>query len=47
MIPRGVKVTFYFTINWTGNSDGVQPMFLAYKKAVSRELSAAQKAVFH
>ena len=47
MIPRGVKVTFYFTINWTGHSDGVQPMFLAYKKAVSRVLSAAQKAVFH
>jgi beta-lactamase class A len=45
MIPRAAKVTFYFTINWTGNADGVRPMFLAYKKAASRVLSAARKAV--
>jgi len=45
MIPRGAKVTFYFTINWTGKADGVQPMLLAYKKSVSGVLSAAQQAV--
>lgn len=45
MIPGGVKVTFYFTINWRGEANGVQPMFRAYKKAASGVLSAAQKAV--
>jgi beta-lactamase class A len=45
MIPSRAKVTFYFAINWTGDADGVQSMFLAYLKAASGVLTAAQKAV--
>ncbi len=47
MIPRGAKVTFYFTINWSSNANGVRPMFLAYKKAASHVLSTAQNAVLY
>ncbi|MGH7119062.1 MAG: serine hydrolase [Acetobacteraceae bacterium] len=45
MIANGAQVTFYFTINWTGEAGGVQPMSLAYKKAVSEVLSAAKTAM--
>jgi beta-lactamase class A len=45
MMVRGVPVTFCFTINWTGPTDGVPSTFEAYKNSVAEALNAAAKAI--
>jgi beta-lactamase class A len=45
MIVRGVPVTFCFTINWSGPSEGVGDIFKSYKNAVADVLKEAARSV--
>jgi beta-lactamase class A len=44
MVVRGVPVTFCFTINWSGPSEGVGDIFKSYKNALADVLKEAARS---